>query len=166
MAVTGSIQINFNFVLSGSHDFGTPKAPVVAMNNLLFGPGEDLTQVSEIFADQRTLAASETEELDLSGVLSDALGATVSFTAIKGIYVKAVATNYSDILVGGSVSKGFDSWIGAAGDQVKLHPGALFALVVPGATGYAVTAGLGDLLKITNTDIAHEASYSIILVGT
>jgi hypothetical protein len=47
------------------------------------------------------------ENLDLSGVLANALGATLAFTAIKAILIVADSANTNNVVVGGAASNGF-----------------------------------------------------------
>jgi hypothetical protein len=131
------------------------------------GTGDD--QADLVWHDRRTIAASSNDDLDLAGVLSDAFGDTVSFARIKGIFIR----NRSDqqgtpteaqIQVGGG-SNVFASWLGASGDIVKIDAGGMFLLTNPTATAYAVTAGTGDILRVTNNDGSDQAEYDIIVIG-
>lgn len=165
MALTGTIVANLNFILTGTNDFGLPKAPAVANNTLTFANGTGANQARQIFADQRSLARSANEELDLSGVLGNALGEVIAFTAIKTLYIKAASNNAGTLTVGGAASNAWETWVAAAGDSLILRPGGILLLVAPDETGYAVTAGTADKLKITNNDSLNLATYDILLVG-
>ena len=69
------------------------------------------------------------------------------------------------MLVGGAGSNGFTSWVGDATDVVKVKPGGALILVAPDATGYAVTAGTGDLLTITNSAGSTSVTYDVVIMG-
>ncbi len=50
-------------------------------------------------------------------------------------------------------------------DTVKVKPGGAIALVAPDATGYAVTAGTADQLKVANSAGGTSVTYDIIIIG-
>jgi hypothetical protein len=124
-------------------------------------------QANRIFHDTRTLAASANEDLDLAGVLTDAFGASLTFARIKGLIVAASAANANNVIVGGAASNQFVSWVGAGTHTLTVRPGGVLALMAGAAdaTGYAVTAGTGDLLRIANSGAGTSVSYDVILVG-
>lgn len=122
-------------------------------------------QASKIFSDQRTLAASATESLDLAASLVDALGSTLTFATIKAIYIKASADNTNDVIVGGAASNAFYGPFDAADNTVQVKPGGAMLLVAP-KTGWAVTASTADILKIANSAGTTGVTYDVVLVGT
>ena len=126
------------------------------------GTGAD--QADLVFRDQRTLAATTGEDLDLAGSLTDSFGTTITFARVKMLYVASAAANGDTIAVGGAAANQFINWVANATDIVNVSPGGAFMLFAPGATGYAVTAGTGDLLKIYNAHSA-EGTYDIVIVG-
>lgn len=119
-----------------------------------------------MWSDQRTLSASASEDLDLAGVLTDAFGATVTFVRVKGIYVAAAAANTNNVVVGAASSNAWATLLNAAG-TVTLRPGGAFLAVagVADATGWAVTAGTGDLLKVANSAGSSSVTYDIVVIG-
>lgn len=50
-------------------------------------------------------------------------------------------------------------------DIINIRPGGALILLAPDATGYAVTAGTGDLLRIANSAGSTSVTYDIILIG-
>lgn len=132
---------------------------------LVLGSGTASGQADRLFTDQRTLTASATEDLDLAGTLVDAFGATVTFARIKGLVVKAAATNSNNVIVGNATSNGFVSWVGGAAHTVTVRPGGIFTLWAPDATAYTVTAGTADLLRIGNSGAGSSVTYDVILIG-
>jgi len=130
-----------------------------------FTDGAGANQAKSVFADERTLAASANESLDLAGGLTDVFGNSITFTKIKAIIIQAAAANSNDVLVGGAASNGFTSFVGAADDTIKVKPGGMFMIVAPDANGLAVTAGTGDLLKIANSAGGSGVTYKIIIIG-
>lgn len=119
------------------------------------------TMTNLLYSDTRTLAASATENLDLAGGLTDALGATITAAEITTIYISAHASNTNNVVVG-NVTNGFTGFIGATG-ELTLKPGD-YALL-NSKDGWTVTAGTGDLLKIANSAAGTGVTYSIVIIG-
>ncbi len=147
-------------VTSRSESFGDLTTWV---KRLTSGTGAD--QADLMFADTRTLAASATENLDLAGSLTDAFGATLAFAKIKAIIVQAAAANTNDVVVGGAASNAFTGPLGGTDPTVAARPGGAIVLFAP-ATGWTVTAGTGDILKVANSSSGTSVTYSIVIIGT
>lgn len=127
--------------------------------------GTGAGQADLMFSDTRTIAASGTDPLDLAGVLTDALGAVLTFARVKAIVVYAAAANTNDVVIGGAASNGFINWVADATDKIKVRPGGLFVLTAPGAAAYAVTAATGDQLLIANSSSGTAVTYDIVIIG-
>lgn len=151
--------------LTSSLDFSTPSAPMTRTYQQLLTEGVGLNQVNRLWHDQRTLAASANEDLDLAGVLTDPFGGTITNARIKGIVIKAAATNTNNVIVGGAATNAFINWVGAATHTLTVRPDGVFALFAPDAGGYAVTAGTGDLLRVANSGAGSSITYDIVLLG-
>ncbi|MET7933489.1 hypothetical protein [Streptomyces sp. NPDC005322] len=167
MALTSTLSVAASAELTSSLDLGTASAPVNMRRAVTLTSGTAAGQADRVFSDRRTLAASATEDLDLAGVLLDAFGAAISFARIKGLIVSAAAANTNNVIVGNATSNGFVSWVGGAAHTVTVRPGATLALFAgqADATGYAVTAGTGDLLKVANSGAGSSVTYDIVLIG-
>jgi hypothetical protein len=92
-------------------------------------------------------------------------GATLTFTKIKAILVKAAEGNTNNVVVGGAASNGWVGPFGDVSDTVAVKPGGTLLLVAPNAAGYAVTAGTGDILKVANSGAGTGVTYDIVIVG-
>ncbi|MDT0306125.1 hypothetical protein RM780_04000 [Streptomyces sp. DSM 44917] len=167
MALTSALSVSASATLSSALDLTTAEAPLALRRAVALTSGTGAGQADLVFSDRRTLAASASEDLDLAGVLTDALGATVSFARIKGLIISAAAANTNNVIVGGASSNGFVSWVGGATHTVTVRPGATLALIAgqADATGYAVTAGTGDLLHIANSAGSTSVTYDVVLIG-
>lgn len=121
-------------------------------------------QADTVFADQRTLAASANEDLDLSGALVDPLGAAAGFAEVCAIEIRAAAGNTNNVVVGGAGSNAFIGPFGANTHTIAIPPGGCLVLHHPGA-GWAVTAGTGDLLRIANGGSGTGVTYDIVVLG-
>lgn len=129
--------------------------------------GTGANQADQIWDDTRTLAASATEDLDLAGTaLQDAFGANMTFVKVKGIFVAAASGNTNDVVVGAAATNTFVGPFGAATHTAKVRPGGVLALACADSTGWAVTAGTGDLLRIGNSAAGTPVTYDIVIVGT
>lgn len=131
--------------------------------NLSSGTGAN--QASDIFQDNRTIAASSSENLDLSGTLTNAFGVTLNFTKIKAIIIHANSANTNNVQVGGAASNAFVNWVADATDIINIRPGGTLILVAPDATGYGVTASTGDILKVANSSSGTSVNYDVIILG-
>ncbi len=163
MALTVHMQAALKARLTGAGDLGTPTADINLDGQIVLASGTGANQADRIFADNRTLSASTTEDLDLAGVLTDPLGATLTLAKVKGIFIKAGAANPGDLTVGGDANA-FAGIFGDASDTIKIPPGAILPLMWPGA-GKTVTAGTGDILQFASA-AGGPSTYDIVIVGT
>lgn len=162
--VRGDIALRINLTQSGTGDLGTPKMRATADKVLSLVEGTDATNKANImFADTRTVALSANENIDLSGALSDAFGASIVAAEIVAIYIAAAAANVNSVQVTRPASNGFIGPFMATGDGVTIKPGE-YALFVS-QSGWAVTATTGDLLNIANSGAGTSVQYDIIVVG-
>lgn len=114
---------------------------------------------------ERTLAASATEDLDLAGVLTAALGGgALTFARIKGLQIEADAANTNDVVIGAAGSNPWAALLNAAG-TLTLKPGASVTFGTAKNPGWPVTAGTGDLLKVANSGGGTLVKYRITMVG-
>jgi hypothetical protein len=123
-------------------------------------------QADRLYYAKRTLAASLNEDLDLAGVLLDAFGAAITFARVKGLVVSAVAANTNNVVVGAAATNQWATLLNTTG-TLTLRPGSTFSAFagVTDATGWAVTAGTGDLLRVTNGAAGSSVDYEIVVVG-
>lgn len=120
-----------------------------------------------LWHDERTLAASGTEDLDLAGTLTGLLGGTVTFAKVKGVLVYADDGNTNDVVIGGASANGWLGPFGDATDTVAVKPGGLLVMMAPGTAGLgSVTAATADLLHVANGSSGSGVTYQIIIVGT
>lgn len=165
MALTTSLTLSLTATLTAAADIGTPehRIPVTFSDDLATGTGAD--QADQVWADTRTLGATTSEDLDLSGTLTNGLGQTVTFARIKGIYIRNKSTTAGAVLaVGGHATSAFVNWVANATDIINIRNGGVLFLWAPDATAYAVTASTGDILKINNTSAA-SMDYDIVIIG-
>jgi len=164
---TSSVVLSVTGSQSSAIDFTTGQAPIARTYQLLYGTGTGAGLADRVWHDQRTIAASGTDDLDLAGVLVDVFGATVTFARIRAMVVAAASGNTNNVIVGNATTNGFITWVGAAAHTVTVRPGGFLCLAngLTDATGYAVTAGTGDILRIANSGAGTSVTYDIILFG-
>jgi hypothetical protein len=167
MPLTSQLNLSVQAELSALLDLATAQVPLNFTRAVGLASGTGAGQADRIFHDRRTLAASATEDLDLAGSLVDPFGATITFARIKALLIAAAAGNTNNVIVGGAATNQFLTWVGAGTHTVVVRPGGVLALLAGGAdaTGYAVTAGTGDLLRIANSAGGTSVDYDIVLIG-
>jgi len=161
---TGTMKINFSGTQAATPDKGSAAHSVAQAVNQAFANGTAADQANQMYVDTRTIAGSSNDDIDLAASLVDELGATITFTSIKGFLITSDAAN-GDVLNIGAGTNAFFSFFGDTTDILKVHPGGTAMLVNPTAAGYAVTASTADILRIANAD-ASSATYTIYLIGT
>lgn len=164
MAFNASIVASIMGSLSSALDIGSARYNFEQKAHVDLTLGTGLDQANHVFTDTRTLAASATETLDLAGGLTDALGATLTFTAIKAILIEAAAANTNSVVFGGG-SNPFRGWFADATDKLSIPPGGFLLLTDPTAAGQAVIAATGDLLLVANSSSGTGVTYTITILG-
>ncbi len=158
MTLTTQILVEIDAKLRSQLDLVNPAADLHKQKTINLADGDGLNQSDRIFSDKRTLDAGTNEELDLSN-LTDALGNAVVLGHVKGLYV---APEGGLCHVGGATS-GLTAW-GDASDFSIVRDGGAMLLTAPDATGYAVTSGVDDKLKVANPGAA-AITYEVIIIG-
>lgn len=162
----GTARVSLTGTMDNTVDLGNIAYNLSYAQSISITNGTGANQANMIFTDTRTLTASSSEDLDLAGGLTDAYGAAITFTKIKGIIVSASSNNTNNVIVGGDGSAAFVNWVGDATDTIVVRPGGTFALFAPDSTAYAVTATTGDILQIANSAGSTSVTYDIIILGT
>jgi len=114
------------------------------------------------FMDTRTLAASTSENLDLAGVLVDAFGATINAAKVKAIMIENPEASLSTLTVGAAASNTFNGPFSGATHSVDIKPGDRVLFV--SRTGWPVTAGTGDILKVAN-GAGGSVNYNVEIIA-
>lgn len=164
MGVSGSINVAIDARLVGAGDLGNPSAPVKVSKTIDIVSGTAaLGQADVLWADERTLTASSTENLDLAGVLSGLIGGTVTAAEITGIYVEANAANTNDVQFFGAGSNAFNGPLSGTTPKLVVGPGD--CALITNTKGWTVTAATGDILLVANSAAGTSVTYRIVLFG-
>ena len=164
------IQLKIDGKLTNPLDLSTPIDTFSKSYSFSFTDGAGLNQSGPWFHDTRTLAGTATENLDLSGVLVGSFGNTLSWVRIKAFLIIHKTPGASAALEVGGVTNQFVNWIASntiATDlpRTVIRPGGAQLFVAPDATGYPVTGGTADLLKINNL-AAGSIDYDVFVCGS
>jgi hypothetical protein len=164
MPLTTKVRAVIEASLEGAHDFSLPKFTLPAQADIVMLSGTTNGKADVLFADQRTLAASASENIDLAGALADPLGVAAVFAEVTAILVRAAAGNANNVLVSQAATNGFAGPFTGADEPVSVQPGGAALFVAPNA-GWPVTAGTGDLLTIANSAAGSSVTYDLVIVG-
>lgn len=168
MALSTKVRVELSATQTPTVDLGTASRTGTVAAAITLADGVGAGQANLVWFDSGVLAASATVDLDLAGGLTDSFGAALTFVKVKAIVLEAASTNTNNIIIGGAATNQFASWAGAATHTVTVRPGGVFALAVGTGdlTGYGVTAGTGDLLRLANSGAGTSVAYDIAIVGT
>lgn len=165
MAVVQTSQLVLKVLaqLASGSTFGAAQDNIAQDYTLNLGNGSGAGQAAEIYHAQRTLGAAGTEDLDLSGVLLDALGTTVALTKLKLLLIFAALANTNDVKVGaGNTTVPI---FGATTHFLLVKPGGVFVYTIPTAAGVAIVNASSDLLTVTNAAGGTSVTYDIVGIG-
>ena len=172
---TCTIKATHSCILTNALDLSTPDDSLSLTFTMSLTGGSGVGKGNEIWHDQRTLATAANDDLDLAGGLTDAFGQSIVFTTVRYLAIRNTSTTDTLLVGGGSDGAGTAAWstpFGDASDKLRIRMAATstntawWQLPAPDATGYVVTAGTADILRI-----AHEATtsasvvYDIVIIG-
>lgn len=151
MAISGTV--NASIVIDDTRtNVGLPASStrlgISRQPSITFGDGVGANSFDKLYAASRTLSGSS-EDLDLAGVLVDLYGGTITAARVKCLYIKNLSST-NDVVVGAAGSNPWATLLNSTG-TLTLPPGAWIVVATPDATGWAVAAGTGDILKMAGT---------------
>lgn len=164
MTVTAELRFKVTARQTAALDMGSRSATVSVEKAYPFTNGTLANQADLLWSDERTLAASTSEDLDLAGVLTDAFGATITAVELVAIYVEAAAGNTNNVVIGDATQP--VPLFGGTNPTLAIKPGGAFMLVAPNAAGQAtIGAGSTDDLKVANSGSGSSVTYKIVVLG-
>lgn len=165
MTLKSALAISASAQLSGTTDLASVSSPLNFNRAVQLANGTGVGKADRMFADTRTLAASVTEDLDLSGALLDAIGGPAAFVRVKGLIIAAAKANTNNVVFGAASSNAWATLLNSTG-TISLRPGAAACFMAGvGDLGWAVTAGTGDILKVANSAGGTSVNYDIVVIG-
>ena len=163
--VTSSVRVTIESVLANTLGLAAGQASLSQGFITALASGVGANQADKVFSEQRTIAASGTNDYDLAGALTDAFGVTVTFARIKMIAVFADSANVNNVVIGNAATNQFVGPTGAAAHTINVRPGGSVVLFAPDATAWPVTAGTGDLLRFANSGAGTSVIYNVVFLG-
>lgn len=164
MGLRAELTAKLTATQTGSADFGGPTSNPLVEKILQFTDGTGANQADILFTDQRTIAASGSEDLDLAGELADAFGATITAVEVVAILIIAAAANTNNVVVGDATAP--VPLFGGTNPTFSVKPGGFFFVAAP-ADGGLLTVGAGstDDLKVANSSSGTSVTYDIAILG-
>jgi hypothetical protein len=164
------VKASLHWLFQESLDLSTvaDAARLVFAASLADGVAAD--QADKLWHDQRTLAPSGSEILDLTSLTNTMFGSAVaaSFAKVRILLIINTATASGDDLHVGGAGAGANAWTApfAGNADAKITvPADSVLLVVNKKSGWTVTNGSSDALRIANNG-SGSVTYKIAIVGT
>lgn len=163
MAVTGQLQLKISTTHTSALDLSTPSDTLSVDEKISISSAVGANYpVDQVFHDQRTLADGADETLDLTASLTDVFGNSLSFSNLKGIYIKN-NSNDANLLVGAAAASQLPLFNDSS-DILKIPPQGIFYQQFERADGLIVSTN--DKLKIAHDGTGSDSlTYDIVLVG-
>jgi hypothetical protein len=167
---TCNLKVTLGATLTSPLDLSTPDDALNQNKSVVLSNGTGAESGDQTWHDRRTLTTGASETLDLYGTLTNAFGATVQFNMIRILWIINNSTA-STLQIGGAAANAFSPMFANSSDILVLRPSgatypAMVALTAPDATGYDVTSGTADQLKIAHGgENSASLTYDIILIG-
>lgn len=126
--------------------------------------GTDADEADILYHTIHTLADGAEVLIDLSGTEVTPFGETIVMARIKMLVVRHNGTAGS-ITIGGGSNAIKNFWV-TNGDGVKIEGDGMFMLWAPDATGYTLTAGTAENIRLLhNGDVSEDIDVEIIVIG-
>jgi len=143
-----------------SLDHTEPTARIGKKLSQTWTSGTGANQANQWFADRRTVTAAS-ENLDMFGGLTDALGVTINFATIREIVILNRSTTTAEILTISGTA--LTNILGGTSPTVKIGPGGKWVQGSP-IDGFTITDTSADVLTIDPG--AATITYDIFIIGT
>jgi hypothetical protein len=165
MPLTSRVQVTLTGTLLSSPDFADVSFPLALLRAIDLANGAGAGQANFLWADQRTIAPSGTDALDLvGGGLVDALGAVVAPARLRALLIYSAPGNLNNLTVLGNAAA--VPFLNTVATTHTLVPGGILLLTKPDATGFVVTATTGDIIQIVNAAGVNSVTYDIAIIGS
>lgn len=167
MSLSGTVKLNVNLNDLGSPDFdgATLVSPLAYALSQVFADGVGADQINYLWHDRRTLSGSATESIDLanaSNTLTNYRGEALNVARVKLLCVHNRSTaNTLELRFNDAAA--WSTFVDDDGVAILRPEGGMMAWCAD-ATGWAVTAGTGDILVMANGG-ATDTVYDIIIAG-
>lgn len=167
MALQATITASIKAVQSGSNAFADRFIPTIEKIQKI-ADGTTANKADLMYVNERTVATATNDDIDLSGVLVDAFGATITAAELVAVLIingpiDGVA-NTTNLTIGSGTNP-FIGFLGATHTVGPIRPNGVFMIAAGDAAGIgSVAAGTGDILRIANSSGA-SATYQIAILA-
>jgi len=163
-SLTASVELVVTGTLTNTLDLATVSSPLVIRRALALANGVGANQANVIWSDNRTLAPSASENLDLNGGgLVDAFGTAIAPARLRTVVIYAAAANTNNLTLFGNANS--VPLLNTAATTVTLQPGGVYVYTAPATAGTVVTAGTGDIIQVANAGAGTSVTYDIVVIG-
>src|SRR5688500_4212422 len=100
MSLSATILTKIGIVLTNPLDLTTPRSELEQRYSQSYADGTGAGQANASFSDRRNVNATTTDSLDLAGGVSSPLTGTMTFTALKEVFIKSADANTTNLLIG------------------------------------------------------------------
>lgn len=159
------INLQIDATLQNLVGLANVSAPISRGLQMVLLSGTGAGQADWAFSETRSIAASSTFDYDLSGVLTDVFGTTITFARIKAIAVFADAGNTNNVVLGAAAGTQFLGPYGGATFTSHVRPGGMVLHAAPDVTAWPVVGAASDLFRITNSAAGTAVLFDIIFIG-
>ncbi len=162
LVVTGTTTLNSSFTETVTNGLITGSVGANVSYSKTWTNGSGADQVNYVFTKSATLAISTPVTLTLSALTDDS-GRSIPFTKIRELVLKNNGTAVMHI--GAAAANPWAAIVGdAATDKIPIRPGGVLMMVAPDVTGFAVSSGASDQLKLDPG--ATACPYELSLKGS
>jgi hypothetical protein len=139
--------------------------PISFFYNKSISNGTGASQATSVYKDNRTLAASASETLDINGgTVKDAFGNSFAPSRVIGFCIAASGSNTNNVVVGNAAANAWAPMFDAATDTITYRPGGAGCMFAPDATGWTAD-GTHKNIKIANSSSGTAVTYDILIIG-
>ena len=150
---------------SGINNLGLAVFDLEEREPLEFASGKGSGMADTLLSQQRTLAASASEILDLiNGSLLDSINLPLALRRIKVIHVRASVSNINDVVIGGAGAGGLTGPFVNNTNTYNIPPGGAFLAVHPGV-GWLTYDVSEALFKVANGGAGTSVIYDLEIAG-
>lgn len=167
MPVTATAIFDYTFNQTKTATFGrTLSFGANFKTTLALADGTGSGQGNRMYVADTTINASANLDLDLSGSLTDAFGDACVFTKVKHVYVEVKSDSVATSVTVCGGSNPFVGPLADASDKEVVTKGqGPLMWIKQDNSGWAVTNGSNDNLRIANTDSSNAAKVRVVIIG-
>ena len=160
MATRATMNFRIDVYESSTVEFGEGTVHRFLEKELAMGAGTSNGQIDRSWVSGTRTLNTTSEELDLSGSLTDGFSNIVNYVEVVGI-VFQILSGTGTLTVGGAAANGFVSLFADSTDKIVVRPGFPFVMMNTDS-GYTVTSGTADKLKVESST---AMTYRAIFLG-